>query len=120
MPSVLLFCWALHPARVGIGAGFSSGRRPRAAQSRSPTVIVQAGPNSENSSIFQAVRFLRVERCPTQAVLPLVGLAAEQVIRDPYITSIHSWTLDVSDSMRLVSISSIAFSAMIRMVGSSL
>ncbi|MGM0486570.1 MAG: hypothetical protein ACQESR_07385 [Planctomycetota bacterium] len=23
-------------------------------------------------------------RCPTQAVLPLVGLAAEKVIRDPY------------------------------------
>ncbi|MGM0486266.1 MAG: hypothetical protein ACQESR_05835, partial [Planctomycetota bacterium] len=32
--------------------------------------------------IIQAVGFLRVERCPTQAVLPLVGLAAEKVIRD--------------------------------------
>ncbi|MGM0485155.1 MAG: hypothetical protein ACQESR_00130 [Planctomycetota bacterium] len=27
-----------------------------------------------------------MERCPTQAVLPLVGLAAENVIRDRYIT----------------------------------
>ncbi|MFO7907494.1 MAG: transposase [Planctomycetota bacterium] len=27
-----------------------------------------------------------MERCPTQAVLPLVGLAAEKVIRDQYIT----------------------------------
>ncbi|MFO7907648.1 MAG: hypothetical protein ACQESR_21345 [Planctomycetota bacterium] len=25
-----------------------------------------------------------MESCPTQAVLPLVGLAAEKVIRDPY------------------------------------
>ncbi|MFO7902207.1 MAG: hypothetical protein ACQESR_14805 [Planctomycetota bacterium] len=35
-------------------------------------------------SIFQAVGFFRVARCPTQAVLPLVGLAAEKVIRDLY------------------------------------
>ncbi|MFO7905060.1 MAG: hypothetical protein R6U98_20515 [Pirellulaceae bacterium] len=35
--------------------------------------------------IFQAVGFFRVESCPTQAVLPLVGLAAEKVIRDRYI-----------------------------------
>ncbi|MGM0491099.1 MAG: hypothetical protein ACQESR_30605 [Planctomycetota bacterium] len=28
-----------------------------------------------------------MERCPTQAVLPLVGLAAEKVIRDQYITN---------------------------------
>ncbi|MFO7906634.1 MAG: hypothetical protein ACQESR_29835 [Planctomycetota bacterium] len=27
-----------------------------------------------------------MERCPTQAVLPLVGLAAQKVIRDPYIS----------------------------------
>ncbi|MFO7906467.1 MAG: hypothetical protein ACQESR_07415 [Planctomycetota bacterium] len=27
-----------------------------------------------------------MESCPTQAVLPLVGLAAEKVIRDRYIT----------------------------------
>ncbi|MFO7903460.1 MAG: hypothetical protein ACQESR_18930 [Planctomycetota bacterium] len=25
-----------------------------------------------------------MERCPTQAVLPLVGLAAEKIIRDRY------------------------------------
>ncbi|MFO7901342.1 MAG: hypothetical protein R6U98_01680 [Pirellulaceae bacterium] len=35
--------------------------------------------------IFQAVGFFRVERCPTQAVLPLVGLAGTKVIRDRYI-----------------------------------
>ncbi|MGM0486290.1 MAG: hypothetical protein ACQESR_05955 [Planctomycetota bacterium] len=28
-----------------------------------------------------------MESCPTQAVLPLVGLAAEQVIRDRYINA---------------------------------
>ncbi|MFO7905348.1 MAG: hypothetical protein R6U98_21975 [Pirellulaceae bacterium] len=32
--------------------------------------------------ILQAVGCFRVESCPTQAVLPLVGLPAEQVIRD--------------------------------------
>ncbi|MGM0489567.1 MAG: hypothetical protein ACQESR_22755, partial [Planctomycetota bacterium] len=32
--------------------------------------------------IFQAVGFFRVESCPAQIVLPLVGLAAENVIRD--------------------------------------
>ncbi|MGM0487195.1 MAG: hypothetical protein ACQESR_10585 [Planctomycetota bacterium] len=35
-------------------------------------------------NVFQAVGFFRVESCPTQAVLPLVGLAAEKVIRDRY------------------------------------
>ncbi|MFO7905210.1 MAG: hypothetical protein ACQESR_02985 [Planctomycetota bacterium] len=35
--------------------------------------------------IFQAVGFVRVESCLTQAVLPLVGLAADKVIRDRYI-----------------------------------
>ncbi|MGM0489247.1 MAG: hypothetical protein ACQESR_21110, partial [Planctomycetota bacterium] len=36
--------------------------------------------------IFQAVRFSRLESCPTQAVLPLVGLAAETVIHDRYMS----------------------------------
>ncbi|MFO7906319.1 MAG: hypothetical protein R6U98_26915, partial [Pirellulaceae bacterium] len=40
----------------------------------------------KHTNIFQAVGFFRVERCPTQAVLPLVGLAAENVIRDRYIS----------------------------------
>ncbi|MFO7903432.1 MAG: hypothetical protein R6U98_12280 [Pirellulaceae bacterium] len=31
-----------------------------------------------------------MERCPTQAVLPVVGLAAEKVIRDPYITIVRT------------------------------
>ncbi|MFO7903015.1 MAG: hypothetical protein ACQESR_16785 [Planctomycetota bacterium] len=35
-------------------------------------------------NIFQAVGFFRVESCPTQAVLPLVGLAADKVTRDRY------------------------------------
>ncbi|MGM0488047.1 MAG: hypothetical protein ACQESR_14950 [Planctomycetota bacterium] len=34
--------------------------------------------------LFQAVGLFRVESGPTQAVLPLVGLAAEKVIRDRY------------------------------------
>ncbi|MGM0487516.1 MAG: hypothetical protein ACQESR_12245 [Planctomycetota bacterium] len=36
--------------------------------------------------IFQALGFVRVENCPAQAVLPLVGLAADKVIRDRYKT----------------------------------
>ncbi|MFW6172079.1 MAG: hypothetical protein ACODAD_16455 [Planctomycetota bacterium] len=36
--------------------------------------------------IFQAVGFFRVESCPTQAVLPLVGLAADKIIRDWYLS----------------------------------
>ncbi|MFO7906899.1 MAG: hypothetical protein R6U98_29855 [Pirellulaceae bacterium] len=39
---------------------------------------------SSASGIFQAVEFFRVESDPTQAVLPLVGLAAETVIRERY------------------------------------
>ncbi|MGM0486882.1 MAG: hypothetical protein ACQESR_09005 [Planctomycetota bacterium] len=35
--------------------------------------------------IFQAVGFFRLESCPTQAVRPLVGLAANKVIRDRYV-----------------------------------
>ncbi|MFW6170944.1 MAG: hypothetical protein ACODAD_10680, partial [Planctomycetota bacterium] len=34
--------------------------------------------------ILQAIGFFRVQRCPTPAVLPLVGLAAEKAIRDRY------------------------------------
>ncbi|MFO7904288.1 MAG: hypothetical protein ACQESR_15115 [Planctomycetota bacterium] len=34
--------------------------------------------------ILQAVGCVRVESCPTHAVLPLVGLAAGNVIRDRY------------------------------------
>ncbi|MGM0490724.1 MAG: hypothetical protein ACQESR_28690, partial [Planctomycetota bacterium] len=41
---------------------------------------------SSATDIFQAVRFFRMECCPTQAVLPLVGLAADTVIRDRYIS----------------------------------
>ncbi|MFO7902161.1 MAG: hypothetical protein ACQESR_08560 [Planctomycetota bacterium] len=43
--------------------------------------LLKHGPQA---TIFQAVGFFRVESCPTQAVLPLVGLAAEKVIRDRY------------------------------------
>ncbi|MFO7866286.1 MAG: hypothetical protein R6V02_05680 [Candidatus Aminicenantes bacterium] len=32
----------------------------------------------------QAVEFFQVESCPTQAVLPLVGLAAGKVVRQRY------------------------------------
>ncbi|MFO7903086.1 MAG: hypothetical protein R6U98_10515 [Pirellulaceae bacterium] len=34
-----------------------------------------------SGNIFQAVGFVRVESCPTQAVLPLVGLAADKITR---------------------------------------
>ncbi|MFO7907693.1 MAG: hypothetical protein ACQESR_02850 [Planctomycetota bacterium] len=40
--------------------------------------------SAQKGIIFQAVGFFRVESCPAQAVLPLVGLATEKVIRDPY------------------------------------
>ncbi|MGM0489268.1 MAG: divalent metal cation transporter [Planctomycetota bacterium] len=45
---------------------------------------VRASILAHLSVIFQAVGFFRVESCPTQAVLPLVGLATEKVIRDRY------------------------------------
>ncbi|MFW6170241.1 MAG: hypothetical protein ACODAD_07105 [Planctomycetota bacterium] len=35
--------------------------------------------------ILQAVKFVRVESCPAQSVLPLVGRAADKVTRDGYI-----------------------------------
>ncbi|MFO7903403.1 MAG: hypothetical protein R6U98_12135, partial [Pirellulaceae bacterium] len=43
------------------------------------------GDGEQGRSIFQAVGFFRVERGPTQAVLPLVGLATEKVIRHRYM-----------------------------------
>ncbi|MGM0490771.1 MAG: hypothetical protein ACQESR_28935, partial [Planctomycetota bacterium] len=46
---------------------------------------------SSATGIFQAVGFFRVERCSTQAVLPLVGLTAQKVIRDRYISG--GWIL---------------------------
>ncbi|MFW6171363.1 MAG: hypothetical protein ACODAD_12800 [Planctomycetota bacterium] len=39
---------------------------------------------SELEVIFQAVGFVRVESYPTQAVLPLVGLAANKIVRDRF------------------------------------
>ena len=36
------------------------------------------------SAIFQAVERVRMERCPAQAVLPLVGLAVDKIPRDRY------------------------------------
>ncbi|MFO7905642.1 MAG: hypothetical protein ACQESR_08940 [Planctomycetota bacterium] len=54
---------------------------------RRPPSWILAGPTRGRADcglavIFQAVGFGRVESCPTQAVLPLVGLAADQAIRD--------------------------------------
>ncbi|MGM0485400.1 MAG: hypothetical protein ACQESR_01370 [Planctomycetota bacterium] len=39
-------------------------------------------PKSSATGIFQAVESVRMDRCPAQAVLPLVGLAVAEVIRD--------------------------------------
>ncbi|MFO7904072.1 MAG: hypothetical protein R6U98_15520, partial [Pirellulaceae bacterium] len=36
------------------------------------------------SGTRERLHFFRMERCPTQAVLPPVGFAAENVIRDRY------------------------------------
>ena len=35
--------------------------------------------------MLQAVKFVRVERCPARSVLPSVGLAAGKVTRDEFI-----------------------------------
>ncbi|MFW6170648.1 MAG: hypothetical protein ACODAD_09175 [Planctomycetota bacterium] len=37
--------------------------------------------------IFQAVELVRMESCPPQVVLPLVGLAADKITRDGYSPS---------------------------------
>ncbi|MFO7905948.1 MAG: hypothetical protein ACQESR_09380 [Planctomycetota bacterium] len=50
---------------------------------RKTGVSERAGPRDH---IFQAVGFFRGESCPTQAALPLLGLAPEKVIRDRYIS----------------------------------
>ncbi|MFO7907330.1 MAG: hypothetical protein R6U98_32075 [Pirellulaceae bacterium] len=47
-----------------------------------PTELASVGYGL--GTIFQAVGFFRMESYPTQAVLPLVGLAAEKVIHDRY------------------------------------
>ncbi|MGM0486466.1 MAG: hypothetical protein ACQESR_06865 [Planctomycetota bacterium] len=44
-------------------------------------------PPCGSPGVFQAVGFVREESCPTQAVRPLVGLAADKVIRDRYTLS---------------------------------
>ncbi|MGM0491039.1 MAG: hypothetical protein ACQESR_30305 [Planctomycetota bacterium] len=36
-----------------------------------------------------------MESCPTQAVLPLVGLAAEKIIRDRYNATVHGQQTDL-------------------------
>ena len=38
-------------------------------------------------NIFQAVGLVRMESCLAQAVLPLVGLAADKITRDWYISA---------------------------------
>ncbi|MFO7905217.1 MAG: hypothetical protein R6U98_21310 [Pirellulaceae bacterium] len=52
------------------------------ASAREPSAGCREG--RAGGSILQAVGFVRRESCPTQSVLPLVGLAAEKVIRDRY------------------------------------
>ncbi|MFO7903516.1 MAG: hypothetical protein R6U98_12700, partial [Pirellulaceae bacterium] len=51
-------------------------RHPRGFGSKSSILL--------RAVILQAVGFFRLESCPTQAALPLVGLAADKVIRDRY------------------------------------
>ncbi|MFO7903227.1 MAG: hypothetical protein R6U98_11230 [Pirellulaceae bacterium] len=41
-----------------------------------------------------------MESCPTQAVLPLVGLAAEKVIRERYISSVPRPAEEIISSCR--------------------
>ncbi|MGM0490604.1 MAG: hypothetical protein ACQESR_28085 [Planctomycetota bacterium] len=53
--------------------------------SRSPLQWPEEGPE-KGPVIFQAAGLFRVDSYPTQAVLPLVGLAAEKIIRDRYIS----------------------------------
>ncbi|MGM0489647.1 MAG: hypothetical protein ACQESR_23170, partial [Planctomycetota bacterium] len=57
---------------------------------------------SSATGIFQAVGFFRVERCPTQAVLPSVGLAAEKVIRDRYIQAVGLFRVERSPTQAVL------------------
>ncbi|MFO7907166.1 MAG: hypothetical protein R6U98_31220, partial [Pirellulaceae bacterium] len=41
-------------------------------------------PRALFKRIFQAVELVRMENCPAQAVLPLVGLAADKITHDGY------------------------------------
>ncbi|MGM0487374.1 MAG: hypothetical protein ACQESR_11520, partial [Planctomycetota bacterium] len=72
-----------------ISEGSRLATRPRAPRRATPEISSSRvreppgrGRPCRGSGIFQAVGFFGVESCPTQAVLPLVGLAAEKVIRD--------------------------------------
>ncbi|MFO7902879.1 MAG: hypothetical protein R6U98_09475 [Pirellulaceae bacterium] len=66
----------LYFRRLGFSGWKAARRKPsfRWSDSRRTT--------SSATGPFQAVGLFRVESCPTQAVLPLVGLAADNVIRD--------------------------------------
>ncbi|MFO7906241.1 MAG: hypothetical protein ACQESR_14330 [Planctomycetota bacterium] len=67
---------------AGCPRASSNSDRPRRSYfgSRLQTFIKFAA----RGDILQAVGFVAVESCPTQAVLRLVGLAADKVIRDWY------------------------------------
>ncbi|MGM0487277.1 MAG: hypothetical protein ACQESR_11000 [Planctomycetota bacterium] len=67
IPTGILYHPLRKSSRIGLNVAWVAAREPR-------------GYNF----MFQAVGFFRVERGPTQVVLPLVGLSAENVIRDQY------------------------------------
>ncbi|MGM0488760.1 MAG: hypothetical protein ACQESR_18635 [Planctomycetota bacterium] len=75
-----------HPRPVYISGGWifsgwkAARRKPSSRWSDS-----RRRKSSATGMYFRRLDFFRVESCPTQAVLPLVGLAAEKVIRDRYV-----------------------------------
>ena len=56
-----------------------SGLSPT-TRSLCPATLAQIWPKD----IFQAVELVRMESCPAQAVLPLVGLVGDKITRDRY------------------------------------
>ncbi|MGM0485384.1 MAG: hypothetical protein ACQESR_01290 [Planctomycetota bacterium] len=71
----------------GVGQAVIDGARPGMTQGTHRDIHHWLG---ESPDILQAVGFFRVENCRTQAVLPLVGLAADKVIPDRCIKPIHT------------------------------
>ena len=58
---------------------FPGGKLPRAG--RPPDGRTRGGQNHPRPVYFRRVGFFQMESCPTQSVLPMVGLAADKIIR---------------------------------------
>ncbi|MFW6168943.1 MAG: hypothetical protein ACODAD_00535 [Planctomycetota bacterium] len=63
--------------------GYVMAPRARACRKQQQAAIAGHDP-----LVFQAVELVRTEICPAQAVLPLVGLAADKITHHGYTTGI--------------------------------